>query len=143
MQISDDGKNFKTVRELYKVRTGKGEWVINDSFEPITSKYFRLQLNQTMTFKEAKLLSTQCIHNVSGRTSMGRTEDVEMTPIGKPSSIMVIDKSKLINLSEFMDADGQLSTSLPDGHWTIMRFGYTCLILWFRGAMIFHLYTAR
>lgn len=125
LQVSADGKNFKTVRQLYKVRTGKGEWAINDSFEAIKSKYFRLQLNQTMTFKEAKLLSTQCLHNVLGRTSIARTEDTKMTPIGEPSAQMVIDKSKLINLSEKMNSKGQLQANLPKGSWTIMRFGYT------------------
>ena len=30
LQVSKDGKDFKNVRELYKVRTGKGEWAIND-----------------------------------------------------------------------------------------------------------------
>ncbi|KJF43523.1 glycosyl hydrolase [Draconibacterium sediminis] len=125
LQVSDDGKNFTSVRELYKVRTGKGEWAINDSFEAIKSKYFRLSLNQTITFKEAKLLSTQCLHNVLGRTSMARTEDVAMSLIGKPASEMIIEKNKLINLTEQMDSGGQLQANLPEGSWTIMRFGYT------------------
>ena len=125
LQVSDNGVDFKTVRELYQVRTGKREWTINDSFEPITSKFFRVTFNQTMTFQEAKLLSTQSIHNVMGRISMGRTEDEKMTPIGKPASDMIIDPDKIINLSAMMKADGTLSAVLPKGEWTIMRFGYT------------------
>jgi len=125
LQVSNDGKNFTTVRDLYKVRTGKGEWGINDSFSPIKSKYFRLQLNQTITFKEARLLSTQCLHNVLGRTSIARTEDNEMTPIGNAKPEMVIDTSAIINLSEKMNSAGVLETTLPKGTWTIMRFGYT------------------
>ncbi|MDX1285296.1 MAG: glycosyl hydrolase, partial [Draconibacterium sp.] len=125
LQISDDGNKFETVRELYKVRTGKGEWAINDSFKPIKSKYFRLQLNQTMTFKEAKLLSTSCLHNVLGRTSIARTEDRNLTPIGNPAPEMIIDKSHIINLTADLDEDGNLKTTLPEGIWTIMRFGYT------------------
>lgn len=125
LQISGDGKNFETVRELYKVRTGKEEWAINDSFEPVKSKYFRLQLNQTINIKEAKLLSTQYLNNVLGRTSIARTEDNEMTAIGEPTPAMVIDKSKLVNLSESMNHEGVLQTVLPEGTWTILRFGYT------------------
>ena len=125
LQVSDDGENFTNVRELYKVRTGKNEWAINDSFEPIQSKYFRLALNQTIHFKEVKLLSVRCLHNVFGRTSIARTEDVEMTPVGDPSNDMIIDKSKLINLSDKMDEKGQLTATLPEGTYTIMRFGYT------------------
>ncbi|WP_372772747.1 glycosyl hydrolase [Mangrovibacterium sp.] len=125
LQVSDDGVNFRTVRDLYKVRTGKGEWAINDSFEPIKSKYFRLLLNETMTLKEAKLLSTQCLHNVLGRISMARTEDRELTPIGKPFADMVIDKDQIINLTDKLNENGDLQATLPEGEWTIMRFGYT------------------
>jgi hypothetical protein len=125
LQTSDDGKNFKTIRELYKVRTGKEEWAINDSFEPVKSKYFRLQLNQTMTFKEARLLCTQYVHNILGRTSIARTEDNEMTPIGEPAQGMVIDKNKIIDLSSTVDSKGKLKANLAIGSWTIIRFGYT------------------
>ena len=125
MQVSDDGKKFETVRELYKVRTGKGEWAINDSFDPVKSKYFRLLLNQTITFKEVKLLSTACVHNVLGRTSIARTEDRNFTPIGNPAQEMIIDKNQIINLTADLDKIGNLKTKLPEGTWTIMRFGFT------------------
>jgi hypothetical protein len=125
LQVSDDGKNFKMVKELYKVRTGKGEWAINDSFEPVRSKYFRLLLNQTMAVKEARLLSTYSLHNVLGRTSIGRTEDVNMTPIGQPEAEMVIDKNSVLDISAGLNAEGFLKTTLPEGTWTILRFGYT------------------
>lgn len=125
LQVSDNGVEFTTVRELYQVRTGKREWTINDSFEPLTSKYFRVTFNQTMSFHEAKLLSTQSIHNVMGRISMGRTEDANMTPIGQPSIDMVIPKDKIVDLSKQMLKDGTLNAVLPKGDWTILRFGYT------------------
>jgi hypothetical protein len=125
LQVSDDGQHFTTVRELYKVRTGKGEWAINDHFEPVKSRFFRLQLNQTMTFKEAKLLSTFCLHNVLGRTSIATTEDAKMTPVGNPEPEMVIDKSQIIDVSSDMDSNGTLKTNLSGGTWTILRFGYT------------------
>lgn len=125
LQISDDGKNFKTVHKLNNVRTGKGEWAINETFKPVKSKYFRLKLNQSMTIKEVKLVSTQCIYNFLGRTSLARTEDNDMISIGDPSSDMIIDKSKLIDITACMDSNGIIKTKLPMGKWTIMRFGYT------------------
>jgi hypothetical protein len=118
LQVSDDGKNYRSVRELYKVRTGKGEWAINDHFEPVKSRLFRLRLNQTMTFKEAKLLSTFSLHDVLGRTSIARTEDKDLQPIGQPDSEMIIDKSKIIDVSSGMDSNGKLKTNLPAGTWT-------------------------
>lgn len=125
LQVSDDGQHFTTVRELYKVRTGKGEWAINDHFEQVKSRFFRLQLNQVMTFKEAKLLSTFCLHDVLGRTGIARTEDKDLLPIGQPKPDMIIDKSRIIDVSSGMNAEGNLKTNLPEGIWTILRFGYT------------------
>ncbi|TWO34558.1 glycoside hydrolase [Seonamhaeicola sediminis] len=125
LQVSDNGIDFTDVRDLYTVRTGKREWTINDSFEPVTAKYFKITFNQTMSFQEAKLSATQSIHNVMGRISMGRTEDVKMTPIGQPSADMIINPEQVLDLSEYLQADGTLKTTLPEGDWTILRFGYT------------------
>ncbi|WP_147676476.1 glycosyl hydrolase [Algibacter pacificus] len=125
LQVSNDGINFTTVRELYTVRTGKREWTINDSFEAITSKYFRITFNQTMSLQEARLSNTQSIHNVMGRISMGRTEDSNLTPIGQPEKSMIIDKSSIVKLTSYLKPDGTLQAKLPKGDWTILRFGYT------------------
>jgi hypothetical protein len=125
LQVSDDGKNYRSVRELYKVRTGKGEWAINDHFAPIKARFFRLKLNQSMTFKEAKLSATYSLHNVLGRTSIARTEDKDLQPIGQPDAEMIIDKNKVIDISSGMNSSGNLKTNLPAGTWTILRFGYT------------------
>lgn len=125
LQYSNDGKEFKSVKNLFKVRTGKGEWGINESFEPVTSRFFRLQLNDEFNIKEAKLLSTQFVQNVLGLTSMARTEDADLKPIGTPVSSMVINKNNIIDLSTSMTPDGTLIAKLPKGNWTIMRFGFT------------------
>ena len=125
LQISKDGKTFKDVRDLFKVRTGKGEWAINDHFEPITSKYFRLKFNQTTTLKEVQLTSNYFINNPLGRTAIARTEDARLDAIGVPESHMIINKSDVKNLTNSMSENGRLNTELPEGKWTIIRFGYT------------------
>ena len=125
LQVSEDGKRFKDVRDLFKVRTGKGEWAINDHFEPLTSKYFRLKFNQSTDLKEVQLSATYFVNNLLGRTSIARTEHAQLDPIGKPEPAMVIDKFQIKDISSGMDKDGLLLTELPEGSWTILRFGYT------------------
>lgn len=125
LQTSKDGKVFEDVRELFKVRTGKGEWAINDHFEPVTSTYFRLKFNQTTTLKDIELTANYYINNALGRTAIARTEDHQLDAIGTPKSAMILDPSRIKNLSNFMDKEGRLVTDLPDGNWTIMRFGNT------------------
>ncbi|MFD0796563.1 glycosyl hydrolase [Maribacter chungangensis] len=125
LQTSKDGKKFTDVRDLYKVRTGKGEWAINDHFEGVTSTYFRLKFNRSTTLKEVQLTANYYINNALGRTAIARTEDKNLAVIGSPDSTMLIDPWQIRNLSDQMDAQGVLKTKLPSGNWTIIRFGYT------------------
>ncbi|WP_262485542.1 glycosyl hydrolase [Croceitalea dokdonensis] len=125
LQTSADGKNFTDVRNLFKVRTGKGEWGINDHFEGVTSSYFRLKFNRSTTLKEVQLTANYFVNNPLGRTSIARTEDKDLALIGVPDGNMVIDPLEIKNLTGQMDANGLLQTELPPGRWTIMRFGYT------------------
>ena len=125
LQTSKDGKNFIDVRELFKVRTGKGEWAINDYFEGVSSRYFRLKFNQTTIIKEAELSANYFINNPLGRTAIARTEAHALDAIGNPESNMLIDPQQVRNISGQMDENGYLKIDLPEGKWTIMRFGYT------------------
>ena len=125
LATSADGVTFRTALKLKKVRTGKGEWANNVSFDPITARYFRIVGDAAMTLKEISLSGTLRLDNPLGRTAIARTEAAEFDPIGVPNSSMIIDKNKLIDLSGAMDASGLLQTDLPAGNWTIMRFGYT------------------
>ncbi len=126
LQTSDDGKQFQTIKkDLYKIRTGKGEWDIVDHFEPVTARFFRLQLNQEMTIKEARLMSTYSIQNFLGRSGLARTDDARMLPIGDPEEAMAIPQESIIDLSDQMNEEGLLRANLSPGPWTILRFGYT------------------
>lgn len=122
---SDDGQSFKLAYTPRKVRTGKGEWAINDNFPAIKSKYFRVELSDNMTLKELALLSTYKIDNPLGRTAIARTEDVDLGSIGSPTADMIIDPKQVIDISSKMASDGKIDLDLPPGNWTILRVGYT------------------
>jgi hypothetical protein len=126
LAYSDDGVNFKTHTKLKKVRTGKDEWANNVSFAPITARYFRIVGDASMTIREIILRGTQLMDNPLGRASMSRTEDENLDPIGTPDVSMLIDKSKILDLTKYFDPKtATLNTDLPEGNWTILRFGYT------------------
>lgn len=43
---------------------------------------------------------------------------------GKDSSnVQVVDKGHIIDLTDRLNADGTLTWNVPDGKWTVMRFG--------------------
>ncbi|WP_111979551.1 glycosyl hydrolase [Algibacillus agarilyticus] len=125
LQVSNDGKNFTMVDKLTLRRPGKFTYGFDEAFEGHTAKHFRLVTNKAMNIKELKLSSTPAINNYLGRTSASRSDYQEFTHIGAPSADLTIDSNKVINLSQYMNAQGQLVTTLPQGQWTIMRFGYT------------------
>lgn len=122
---SDDGIAFTTVRECKTVRTGKSEYAFNDHFKTTTARYFRIVAETSLNIKEVELRSTYCIDNPMGRTSLARTENSSLSPIGAPDPAMIIDPKEVVNLSASMDRSGMLKTKLPVGNWTVMRFGFT------------------
>ncbi|WP_016957749.1 glycosyl hydrolase [Catenovulum agarivorans] len=125
LHISDDGKNFKQVDSLTLRRPGKSTYAFDEAFAGYTAKHFRLVSDKVMHFKELRLSSTPSLDNFSGRTAASRSDYQEFEDIGKPSAELVIDPESVINLTANLNTDGQLTTTLPAGKWTIMRFGYT------------------
>ncbi|MEL7163263.1 MAG: glycosyl hydrolase, partial [Bacteroidota bacterium] len=122
---SDDGRQFRKVQDIYKVRTAKSEWAVNDHFPAVTARHFRLRFNQGITLKEATLSSTYRLHNRMGRTALGRTEDRRLTPIGDPAPEMIVNSWEIRDLTNKMTDDGLLIAELPAIEWTILRFGQT------------------
>ncbi len=124
LEKSDDGEKFITVNTPQMRRTGKSEYGVNEHFDGITARYFRI-VSSTVEIKEVHLSATYTIENILGRILMNKQENEKFKPIGNPDPSMVIDQTKMINLTSEMDQTGMLKTKLPAGKWTIMRFGYT------------------
>lgn len=125
LEISDDGKTFKQAKELKPVRTGKTEWVINEQFDPIAARWFRLNLRQPLQLKEVNLKATRLIDNFVGRTGMAVESNTTLTNLSAPDASMIVEKESVVNLTSSFSVDGRLKTSLPAGKWTVVRFGYT------------------
>ncbi|KRD08935.1 DNA-binding protein [Flavobacterium sp. Root901] len=144
VEISDDGKNFKSLGRLTTPRQG---WQDTDTFYthsliPTKAKYFRFvydpagtepgaedldpaKWNQGLKVAKIILSNEALIDNYQGksgaiwRLSPQTTEE----QIGKSDCI---DPSKMINISKFVDANGILNWKSPSkGNWRIIRFGYT------------------
>lgn len=125
LEISDDGKNFTKVDELKLRRPGKTTYAFDEAFAGYTAKYFRLVPNKSMNIKEVKLSSTPTMDNYLGRTSASRSDYQEFEDIGQVSPALTINSAEIRNLTNNLDKDGVLRATLPEGNWTIMRFGYT------------------
>lgn len=125
LMVSEDGRVFQSAHSLTSVRTGKGEWAFNDSFEPVKGRFFRLQFNADISVKEAVLSSVFLIDNRFGKTCLSRTSDSAIKSVGNPEASMIVDSKTIIDLTAKMDSAGRLKADLPKGRWTILRFGFT------------------
>lgn len=118
---SDDGINFTNAHEPNEERIGKDECYFSEHFNPITARYFRIVTHLDAGIYEMNLSANHTLGNQLEFTSYRKNK----RPIGNPDEASYIKKNDIIDLTNLMDANGVLKTTLPKGNWTIMRFGFT------------------
>lgn len=125
LHTSNDGQNFTEQQALTLRRPGKTTYALDEAFDGITAKHFRLVTNKTVHVKEVNLSSTPTMHNYLGRTSASRSDFQELGEIGSVDKALTINTADIRDLTSHLKPDGRLQTQLPAGDWTIMRFGFT------------------
>lgn len=142
VMASNDGINFRLVKQLVPARQGWQNYEFNDThaIPPTTARYFRFYWNPAGTepgsedmndakwkpnlkIKEILLHSEPRLHHWQAKTGLvwrvaNHTANNEITPSD------CISKESLINLTGFMK-EGVLSTELPKGNWKLLRIGHT------------------
>lgn len=125
LSTSDDGITFKEAAVFNAKRMGKREQAIDENFASISARYFRLVPDDNYELMEVTLNSRPNYDETLARTSLYKIEDNNLKALQKADNALIIDKNTVLNLTDKMDANGQLTVELPKGQWTIMRFGYT------------------
>ncbi|MDR3689111.1 MAG: glycosyl hydrolase [Fimbriimonas sp.] len=65
------------------------------------------------------------IREIEGKAAYVRRDASPVVDYGTAPEDSIIDKSKVVDLTTKMGPDGKVVCNLPEGDWTIMRFGYT------------------
>ncbi|QCX00985.1 glycoside hydrolase [Aggregatimonas sangjinii] len=125
LQTSEDGIHFEDVMDFTVLRQGKKEYAIDQHFAAITAKYFRFVTDMDFELSEIDLSAVYRYNDMLPRTSLYRFENRRLPDLDEASSEMIIRKEDMVNVTEAVDENGNLKTTLPEGDWTIMRFGYT------------------
>ena len=152
LQALVDGK-YKTIKQFnfdrrdYKGQTGPIPYgPLTISFPAVKSDQFRLickdilalaafdnVLNEPTGFSEIKLSESAVVEDYLGKT-LGRTHPtpqphadsyVWKTAAAVPDKELIISEEGVLDISDQMDKDGNLSWNAPVGEWTVMRFGLT------------------
>ncbi|WP_418262437.1 glycosyl hydrolase [Flavobacterium faecale] len=143
VEVSDDGVNFKFHERMVAPRHGwqNMDYAHTHAIQPVTAKYFRLVYDPAGTepgaedldfakwkqnFKVSKItLSNQArIDNYEGKSGAVW----RLSPTTSEKQIPDMDafaKASMINISQFVDATGNLNWKVPKGKWKIIRMGHT------------------
>jgi hypothetical protein len=143
VEVSDDGKNFRSLGRLEPPRHGwqDGDAEITNGIPATTAKYFRFIYDKagsepgaedldfakwkpTLKLSGIELSSEPRIHQYESKTGEVWRVSKRTTSAQLPNDLCV-DKSKVINLTDKLDADGKLNWNVPAGEWTILRIGHT------------------
>ncbi len=143
VEVSDDGVHFKFHERMIAPRHGWQDMDVNHThtIKPVTAKHFRFVYDVTGTepgaedldfakwkqnLKVSKItLSNQSlIDNFEGKSGavwrLSPTTTAEQIPNSES-----FKKSAIINISKFVDANGNLNWKAPKGKWKIIRMGHT------------------
>ncbi|MDR2146608.1 MAG: discoidin domain-containing protein [Tannerella sp.] len=147
IEASDDGVNFHPITRLEHPRHGwKNAWQhliqpMTHSIPPTTARYFRFlydpagtepgsedldnaKWKQNLRVRSIRMSSDARIHQFEGKNASAWRVSPRTTEVQIPADLYV-DKTRLINISQYMDAAGNLQWNAPEGAWTILRMGHT------------------
>jgi len=136
LEVSDDGNQF---RLLTAINTGlETELILGDKFItydfPATkAKYFRLTSSKARRYRQVQFSGFTRLKNWMEKTNhrarynmlVNETSTIhhrndQIVPDGS-----IIDSRNIIDLSEYVDRDSQLTWNAAPGNWTILRIGFT------------------
>lgn len=143
IEVSDDGKNFKMLTRLVPPRHGwqDGDAPITNDIVPATAKYFRFVYDKagsepgsedldfakwkpSLRLSGIQLSSEACINQYEGKNGEIWRVSKRTSKAQLPDELCV-PKSKLIDITDKLTANGTLNWKVPAGNWTILRIGHT------------------
>ena len=145
VQVSDDGKAFRTIGEAtFGWRANIPTLTI--AFDDTTARVFRLVFpSKRAVFRELRILSEARVNYwelkagfarrwghgadepffVMRRAGVpGEAAAADPSWAGQPQRFAV-DRDRIRDLTGRMDEAGRLDWKVPDGHWVVLRIGYT------------------
>lgn len=125
LQASDNGRDFKDICTFSCRNWRSLEAHACVSFDAVKAKSFRLVFNQEAIIRDIDLTAGARVHHYS--------EKAGYVNVSKPAMDLerAVSPESQINLEQIVDLhtkqlpDGTLEWKVPEGNWTIMRFGYT------------------
>ena len=140
---SADGTDFSTILMLPGPQLYRSGKVATYSFEGFTGKCFRFEFtgaplrpadvmaetnpkpDSLYRFSEMKLYTSSKVNRWEDKAGFYHLFNYDPVASPEAPATSVIDPSKIVDLTSSMLPDGTLNWKVPQGKWTIMRFGYS------------------
>ncbi|HLA54376.1 MAG TPA: glycosyl hydrolase, partial [Flavitalea sp.] len=139
---SDDGTIFRTLTAIPGKSGYRGGSIRTYTFPESNARYYRVEFTNAAprpadviseattpadtayALSEIKLHSGARINRWQDKAGFNFLFEYSAVPTPEVAKNSSIDPSAIIDLTGKMNADGTLKWNIPEGKWTIMRFGY-------------------
>jgi len=134
LEASDDGQTYRTVRPLTM------RWPVSSvNFDKVSARHFRIvmrpesdwffqQFKDGIPLGEVELHAEPRIEDIPGKAAYIRQSQYaggQDAYSGEPASPQTLRWDQVVDLSAKMDQDRRLTWDVPEGKWTVIRFGHT------------------
>jgi hypothetical protein len=139
LEASDDGGRFRKVIDLAK--SGSPQRTV--SFSPIVARVFRVVLDRpelgmveqlgvvappvSHEIAELALHTAARVNRFEDKAGYSTRQIVDEDETPLVSEADAISKNSVVDLTSRMRSDGSLDWTPPDGHWIVLRFGYSLI----------------
>ncbi|PWG80905.1 glycosyl hydrolase [Pararcticibacter amylolyticus] len=143
VQVSNDGKNYRTAERLQPPRAGWLDWDadVTHEIKPVTARFFRFIYNKegsepgaedldaakwkpSLKIAGIELSSEARIHQYEGKTGEVWRVSPGTNKEQLPDSLCV-PLASIREITQYTDGKGRLKWKVPAGNWVILRVGYT------------------
>lgn len=126
LEMSEDGRVWHVIGSV-EIPHPRSIWAPGVlTFDAVSARFFRVTPGSDVNIAELGLHGAPRLEDWTFKAEF--SFDIGAARQRAPRHLhadAAIDPAQVLDLSEFMDADGRLRWNPPDGSWTILRFGHT------------------
>ncbi|RDV13013.1 glycosyl hydrolase family 43 [Pontibacter diazotrophicus] len=133
LEASNDGVRFRQVSPITsaaEMGRSEEEALMFAEFPATSAKYFRLISPKARQYAQVRFSGAPRLEDWMKKANYRFTGDgVTDTPDGRKemTASSFIDLNRVMDITKYMDKNGQLKWKAPAGNWTILRIGFTSM----------------
>ena len=126
LEVSDDGVQFRKVCDIDWGDSGEEsvEFPATASFAAARAKFYRILTWRPERITDFRMSGAARIPHWARKANFTRSTGFGAEAVEVPQG-SIIDPSKVIDITQYMDTDSRLSWDAPEGTWTVLRIGQT------------------